>query len=151
MDTHVVDTGDSRPLRGRVVRDVVRVAWQNATARFSNFSGDAPQVDERVLRARYGSLDAWPVDAELGLRVLAWTLGSGFSLRGFRDALSPVLPDFEGAARAIPMGADPTQIVLNAIARRALENGSVVMHWNLNPEILYWPLHLSCCMGATFR
>lgn len=150
----VVTAGGNCRLEGCVVRDAVRVALRFTTAQFSvsnEVSPDAPSIDERVLRSKYGPLDAWPADAQLGLCLLAWTLGSGFSLRGFRDALRPVLPDFEGASRAIPVGSDPTQIALNGIARRCFENGSVVVRWDLNPEILYWPMGLAGLMGTTYR
>ena len=130
---------------GRVVRDAVRVALNVTAARFSS---DAPTIDARALQSRYGILDAWPADAQLGLCVLAWALGPGFSLKGFREALRPALPDFEGAARAVPIGADPEGIVLHEMARRCLENGSVVVRWDLNPEVLYWPMGLSSCVGA---
>lgn len=129
------------------MREVVRVGLRNATARFSD---DAPLFDSRALRARYGPLDAWPADAELGLAVLAWSLGPGFTLRGFREALREVIPAFEAAARAVPIGESSAQIVLNSVARTCLRNGSVVVRWDLDPEILYWPLELSKCAGATF-
>jgi hypothetical protein len=128
------------------VRDAVRVALGSITARFSD---DAPSVDERVLRRQYGALDAWPADAELGLVVLAWVLGPGFSLPQFRESVNTLVPNFSKAARAIGSGGPPSLITLGGIARCALNNGALVVRWNLDPEVLYWPLELSGCPGAT--
>jgi hypothetical protein len=128
------------------VRDAVRVALGSIAAPFSD---DAPSVNARVLRARYGVMDAWPADAELGLVVLAWALGPGFTISGFREALGQLVPDYARAARAIGPGGSPTLITLGGIARCALSNGAIVVRWNLNPEVLYWPLALERCAGAT--
>jgi hypothetical protein len=130
------------------VREAVRVALGSIAARFSD---DAPSVDERVLRRQYGVLDAWPLDAELGLMVLAWVLGSGFSLPQFRESVSTLVPDFSRAASAIGVGGSPELITLGGIARCALRNGGVVIRWNLDPAVLYWPSELSGCPGATTR
>ena len=125
------------------MREAVRGALNDIAARFSD---DAPSIDERVLRRRYGALDAWPVDAELGLCVLAWALGSGFSLGGFRDAVSRLVPDFEGASRAIEFKVETSTLVtLSGIARSAFRNGNLVVRWNLDPDTLYWPQDLSSC------
>jgi hypothetical protein len=125
-----------------VVRDSVRVALDKIAAQFSD---DAPSIDERALRSRYAAVDAWPADAELGLRVVAWALGPGFSMRGFRDAVNRLVPDFSEAASLIMLGPSPTAVSLTGIARRALFNGATVVRWNLNPDLLYWPLDLSSC------
>jgi hypothetical protein len=124
------------------VRDSVRVALTSIAARFS---GDAPSIDDRTLRSRYPALEAWPVDAELGLSVLAWALGPGFHVRAFRDSVNRLVPDFAGAASLLDLGPSPTAVTLTSIARCALNNGAWVVRWNLNPELLYWPLALSSC------
>lgn len=129
------------------MREDVRVALKSIAARFSD---DAPSVDERVLRRRYAALDAWPVDAQLGLVVLAWVLGPGFALSDFREATNRLVPDFSRAARSAGgIGAsNPTLITLGGIARCALANSAVVVRWNLHPEVLYWPLDLSSCAST---
>jgi hypothetical protein len=124
------------------VRDAVRAALESIASRFSD---DAPSVDEAMLQSRYSALEVWPADAELGLYVLAWALGPGFSSRGFREAVNTLVPDFARAASAMEAGNDPSLITLIGIARRALCNATVVTTWNLNPEILYWPLDLASC------
>ncbi len=128
------------------MRELVRVALGSIAFPFSD---DAPSIDERVLRARYVAVDAWPADAELGLVVLAWALGPGFVLAGFREAVAPLVPDFARAARCIGPGGTPTLITLGGVARRALGNGAVVIARNLDPDVLYWPASLASCAGAT--
>ena len=87
------------------MREAVRAALNNIAARFSN---DAPSVDERVLRSRYGAYGAWPVDSELGLVVLAWVLGPGFAIPEFGRAVNAIVPDFASGARAIKLS--PTSV-----------------------------------------
>jgi hypothetical protein len=140
-------TGSSS-LEGCVVRETVRAALCSIAVRFSD---DAPLVDERVLRQRYAALDAWPADSQLGLFVLAWILGSGFSIAGFRESVNALVPDFGKAARTIGMGSNPTLVTLGGIARCGLRNGALVVRWNLKSDILYWPLDLSACKGASFK
>jgi hypothetical protein len=128
------------------VRETVRVALTSIATRFSN---DAPSVDPHVLRRRYGDTSVWPVDAELGLLVLAWTLGPGFAIRGFREALAELIPDFARAARAVGQSpSNPTLVTIGGIARCCLSNGAMVVKWDLDPEVLYWPLDLSKCKGV---
>lgn len=86
--------------------------------------------------------------------VLAWALGSGFSVRKFREALGGLEPDFERAARAIevrqlPPGNPLALIAIAEIARCSLLNGAVVVRWDLPAEIIYWPTALMKCAGAT--
>lgn len=128
------------------MREAVRAALVDIAARFSD---DAPSLDERILRARYRALEAWPADAQLALAVLAWTLGPGFALRGFPQATNALVPDFGRAAAMIGPGGGPTLITLGGVARCGLRNGAYVLRWNLNPEILYWPNDLSRSAGAT--
>lgn len=129
------------------MRDVVRVALIQVAARFSD---DAPSVDAltRALRVRYRALDGWPADPQLGLAVLGWVLGPGFALVGFRQSLNRLVPDFRSAAQAVGVGTNPTLVTIGGIVRCALRNGAVVTRWNLDPEVLYWPLDLSACAGA---
>jgi hypothetical protein len=127
------------------VRDVVRSALSFIATRFSD---DAPLIDVGVLQRKYTALDAWPADAQLGLAVLAWALGSGFSLKPFADAVNVLEPDFAAAERAIPMSENPTRISLESIARQCFRNTAVVVRWDLNPNLLYWPCELSSCYGA---
>ena len=127
------------------MRDAVRAALPFIAARFSD---DAPSVDVGVLRRRYTAFDAWPADAQLGLIVLAWALGAGFNVKGFSDAVNVLEPDFAVAARAIPASTDPTRIALESICRQAFRNAAVVVRWDLNSDILYWPCELSDCPGA---
>jgi hypothetical protein len=131
----------------RVVRDVVRVALTHIAARFSD-DAPLPFAGERVLRSRYSALGAWPADAEFGLTVLAWVLGPGFSMEGFKQAVNRLVPDFTKAAESIGAGSSPALVTLHGIARRSFRNASMVTRWNLNPDILYWPLDLSSCPGA---
>jgi hypothetical protein len=125
----------------------VRVALRSIATRFSD---DAPSIDERVLRRRYAALEAWPADAQLGLFILAWMLGPGFALAGFRESCNRLVPDFVGAARSVTWigSPNPTIITLGGIARSTLANGAAVVHWNLDPEALYWPLDLSNCAST---
>ena len=124
------------------MRDVVRAALADVAARFSD---DAVSIDEGALRRRYTALDAWPADAELGLCVLAWTLGPGFHRKGFRECVNKLVPDFSSAAGLIDLGSSPTAVTLTGIARCALSNGAHVVRWNLDSSLLYWPLSLSSC------
>jgi len=128
----------------RVVREAVLTALQAIAVRFSD---DAPSVDIDALVRRYSALGAWPADSQLGLLVLAWSLGPGFSLPGFAPAVNRLVPHFARAGAAIPIGKDATIVALNDIARAAFCNGSVVVHWNLYPDVLYWPLALSGYRG----
>ena len=131
------------------MRTPVRVALGSLAARFA---GDAAPLilDESALRVRYRALDAWPADAELALRVLGWALGPGFALAGFREALNGgALPDFDAAARCLNLGDVPTLIALSGVARTGFLNASVVVRAGLDPEVLYWPLGLTDCVGAT--
>ena len=130
---------------GVVVREAVRAALSTIAARFSD---DAPSVDERVLRQRYVALDVWPADSQLGLFVLSWILGPGFSIAGFRDSVNALVPDFGKAARSIGPGSNPTLVTLGGIARCSFRNAALVVRWNLDPSILYWPMDLSRCRGA---
>ncbi len=131
------------------MREAVRVALVTIAARFSD---DAPSVDTRLLRSRYSASGAWPADAELGLHILAWSLGPGFRLGEFGKTVNTLLPDFFSAAREVAtaplMRSTPSLITLGAIAEKALENAAVVIRWNLNPDLLYWPLDLSSYAGA---
>ena len=133
------------------MREVVRVALGSIAARFSD---DASMVDERVLRSRYSALTAWPADAELGLMLLAWMLGPGFPLAGFREAVNRCVPDFVAAAHAVQaackVGGSPTLVTVIGIVRCTFTNAETVVRWNLNPEVLYWPLDLMACIGATY-
>lgn len=125
------------------MRDVVRVALANIASRFSD---DAPSVDESALRARYSALEAWPADAQLGLYILAWVLGPGFSVPAFRESVNLLVPNFGRAASAITLDEnDPALITLSGMVRRAFRNAAVVMDWNLNPDLLYWPVDLTSC------
>lgn len=132
---------------GRVVRDAVRAVFAQITARFSD---DAPSVDERVLQSRYAAVDAWPADAQLWIMVLGWALGPGFSLAGFRQAVNQLVPDFVGAARAIGVGKTPTLVTLGGIARVGFGNAAIVVRFDLDPEVLYWPIDMTRCTGAMF-
>jgi hypothetical protein len=127
------------------VRDAVRVALHSIAARFSD---DAPLVDLPVLRSRHSALDAWPADAQLGLFVLAWALGSGFAIQGFRERVNALVPDFAGAARAIGPGSTPTLISVGSVVRCTFLNAAIVLRWNLDSKVLYWPSELSRSTGA---
>jgi hypothetical protein len=111
----------------------------------ARFSGEPFRVNEATLRKRYVAVSAWPADGQLGLGVLAWTLGSGFSNREFQAAVNEEVPDFLKAAEAAAIGPDPTSITLLGIARSALRNGAVVLAHDLDPEIVYWPIELTRC------
>jgi hypothetical protein len=128
------------------VREAVRAALNSIAVRFSD---DAPWVDERVLRQRYAALDAWPADAQLGLFVLSWVLGSGFSIAGFRESVNALVPDFGKTAWVIGTGSNPALVTLGGIARCSFRNAALVVRWNLDSEVLYWPLDLSRCRGAS--
>ena len=132
------------------MRSSVRTALGSIASRFSD---DAPSIDVSTLTRRYGALAGWPADAELGLLVLAWVLGSGFSIQGFREALAPprLVPDFRRAGAAIGRGGSPSLITLGGIARGAFENAGVVLDWNFHPEILYWPMQLPRLPGTLPR
>lgn len=125
------------------MRDAVRVALVTIAARFSD---DAPSVDARILRARFSALDVWPADSQLGLALLAWIYGPGFSMGRFRELTNALVPDFEAAAKAVDVGTEPTLVTLGGIVRCALGNGGVVMKRNLDPDVLYWPLNLTGCV-----
>lgn len=127
------------------MREAARVALNSVAARFSS---DAPSIDLSAVRRRYSAFDDWPADAQLGFGVLAWTLGPGFALPGFREAANALCPDFARAARAVGVGEHPTLITLGAVARRALDNGAVVLARNLDPGVLYWPQRLSSCRSG---
>lgn len=122
-----------------------RSAWEALRHVTARFSGEPLRIDEGPLRKRYVALGAWPADAQLGLGVLAWSLGSGFSNREFRAAVNEEVPDFIKAAEAAAIGKDPTSITLLGIARSALRNGAVVLAHDLDPEIVYWPIELTRC------
>jgi hypothetical protein len=128
------------------VRDTVRVAFSSIASRFSS---DAPSVDAVALRSRYRAFEAWPADAELGLIVLAWVLGPGFHIRGFREAVNAVVPEFDQSALLLGPGTTPTLVTLYGIARTGFRNATLVLRWDLNPDILYAPQELSRCIGAT--
>lgn len=132
------------------MREDVRIALDKIAIRFSD---DAPSADASRLRRLYVAMDAWPLDSQLGLCVLSWVLGPGFSIAGFRESVNRLVPDFLAAARAVkrlePEGLNPTLVTLYGIARCALRNGAVVVRWNLDPETLYWPSDLADCAGAT--
>ena len=123
-----------------VFRRSARAALQVVTARFSS---EPFAVDESALRKRYVALSAWPADAQLGLGVVAWALGSGFANSEFRQAVSAI--DFMRAAEVVSLGKDPTSITILGIARSALRNGAVVIAHDLDPEIVYWPMELTRC------
>ena len=127
------------------MRDAVRAAFGSIASRFSD---DVPSVDERVLRARYSAVGAWPADSQLGLLVLAWVLGPGFSLKGFREAVNSLVPNFDRAALAVSLGGSSTLTDLGEIARCGFRNGGVVVRTNLDPEALYWPLDLAHTMRS---
>ena len=124
------------------MRECVRVALIEIASRFSD---DAPTVDERKVRSRYAAAEAWPADAELGLMVLSWALGPGFSIREFKAAVNRLVPDFARAAAAIDPGESPTLITLSGIARHAFANAAIVTRWNLPDHILFWPTDLTLC------
>lgn len=128
------------------MREAVRAALGSFAARFSD---GAPSFDERVLRSRYGDTSVWPADGEFGLVLLAWALGPGFHLAGFRQALTGLVPDFDAAARSIGPGGNPSLVTIGGAARTALRNAAIVVRWNLPSEILYWPAALANCAGAT--
>lgn len=134
------------------MRQNVRVALRSIATRFSN---DASSIDERVLRRRYAAMDAWPADAQLGLFVLAWVLGPGFALSGFREATNRLVPDFARAAKGVRLTpsrvVNPTLVSLGGVVRCALGNGAMVVRWNLDPEALYWPLDLSSSAGTLLQ
>lgn len=124
------------------MRDAVRKELVSIALRFSS---DAPSVDEAALRSRYSALEAWPADAQLGLYILAWALGSGFALKGFKDAVNALIPDFARAASAVELKGDSSFITIASIARRALRNAHVVVECALDPDLLYSPLNLHSC------
>lgn len=124
------------------MRDPVQDAL---TAIAGRFSDDAPSVDEAVLRSRYSAFGAWPADARLGLGVLGWVLGPGFNVRGFREAVNALEPDFATAASAVALGDNPTAIAIADIARRAFLNAAVVIDCDLDPNLLYYPFDLASC------
>lgn len=132
------------------MRNNVRTALGSIAARFSS---DAPSVDLQALARRYGAIEGWPADAEFGLAVLAWVLGSGFTLPRLQKAVTRrrLLPDFQGAARAIGPGGSPSLITLGGVARSAFENAAVVVRWNFSPDTLYWPMRLSPLQGTFSR
>lgn len=134
--------GTRSPPPVNVFRRSAREALRRVTARFS---GEPFALDEGPLRKRYVALSAWPADAQLGLGVIAWSLGSGFSNREFRAAVNEEAPDFMKAAEAAAIGQDPTSITLLGIARSALRNGAAVLAHDLDPEIVYWPIELTRC------
>lgn len=126
------------------LRESVRPALVSIAGRFSS---DVPLVDTAALRSRYGAFEAWPADAQLGLSVLAWALGPGFHVRGFRESVNALVPDFARAASTLEaLGAKNTSLItLTGIARAAFRNAAVILECDLNPEILYSPLDLTSC------
>jgi hypothetical protein len=50
-------------------------------------------------------------------------------------------PDFNRAARLLPLGSNPTLISIGGEARRAFRNAAVVLRHDLQ-DLLYWPLEL---------
>jgi hypothetical protein len=125
------------------LRDSVRAAFLEIAGRFSD---DVTPVDPAVLQSRYSVVEAWPADAQLGLYTLAWALGPGFHMKGFREALnSTVVPDFARAASAIEVKENPSLITLGGIAKHAFRNAAVVVNGDLDYGILYWPISLQSC------
>jgi hypothetical protein len=130
----------------RVIGPEVWTALAGVAARFA--SEPRCLVDEATLLKRYAALEAWPADAQLGLVVLAWTLGSGFSLKGFAQAVNQLVPDYEAAARAIGPGKNPVAITIGEIARVCFFNASLVVRFDLKDTGLYWPTDLSKSVGS---
>lgn len=132
------------------MRENVKHALQFTASRFSPdalSAEDLVRIDG-VLRKRYAALDAWPADAQLGLYVLGWVLGPGFSLKGFAPSVNRLVPDFAAAARAVGPGSTPTTVSLGGMARQAFRNAAVVCRWNLVADLLYWPLELADHTGS---
>jgi len=150
MPESIVVTADDSP----VIRPSVSSALYSIAARFAgDISPASMRVDEGALLKRYSALRAWPCDAQLGLVVLAWALGPGFSLgkdkskrEEFGAAVNCLEPDFARAARLVA-GRTPTAISLGEIAGAAFRNAALVVQWNL-PDRLYWPTDLSKCIGS---
>ena len=134
-----------RPPRARTPQDPARSAFVQIAARFSD---DVPSFTGAALRKRYPAVRAWPADAKLALYLLAWMLGPGFALKGFRESVNIYEPDFAAAARAVGPGKNPADITLTGYVRTALRNAAVVVKWDLNPEALYWPANLSSMPGS---
>jgi hypothetical protein len=134
-----VDKGDG------IIRPNVLHALGAIAARFSD---DRATVDAASLIRRYSALAAWPADAQLGLVILAWALGPGFSLAGFAKAVNRLVPNFALAAQAVGPGRVPVAIAIGEAIRVAFRNAAVAMRWNLNTEHLYWPDDLSKSAGS---
>lgn len=131
------------------MRILVRAALENIAGRFSN---EAPKADEleAKLTKRYPAFEAWPADAQLGLLLLGWALGPGFSLPGFKNTVDSLEPDFRHAAALVaPTGdvGDP----LRDIIRQCLRNADIVLQWALTDSVLYYPTDLSSCIGADYK
>jgi hypothetical protein len=102
-----------------------------------------------VLAKRYTALEAWPADAQLGLLILAWALGSGFQLKDFASSVNRMLPRWGAAARAVGPGRVPAAISIGAAVRMCFRNAVVVTRWNLNEAHLFYPEDLSTRVGAS--
>ncbi len=139
-DIRSESTAVDKVVRPGVIRALVGVA--------ARFSDESPRFDEAALVRRYSALRAWPADGQFGLAVLAWVLGSGFSLREFAGAVNRLEPDFDAAAAAVVTGKTPVGITVGEIARTALRNAAVVVRRDLDETRLYWPDDLSKYIGS---
>jgi hypothetical protein len=127
------------------MRTAVTNALVGVAARFSD---EAPRIDEEALIRRYSAFEAWPADGQLGLCVLVWALGSGFSLGKFVAHVNQLVPNFARAATCIGPGDTPIEISIGAIARAAFRNAAIVVRWNLDAGLLHWPTDLSKTVGS---
>lgn len=126
----------------------VRAALLATAARYSDETPSADTLEAALLK-RYAAFDAWPADGQLGLLILGWALGPGFSLPGLKRSLDVLVPDFMAASRAVQVDeSKPTLIVLGGLARGCFRNAALVCRWNLRDEVLYWPSDLALS-GAT--
>ena len=131
------------------MRAIVRAELENIAGRFSNESPKADELEAKLTK-RYPAFEAWPADAQLGLLLLGWALGPGFSLPGFKDSVDTLEPDFFHAAALIAPAGDVGD-GLKAIARQCFRNADLVLRWQLVDSVLYYPIDLSSCIGACWE
>lgn len=134
------------------MREAVHEAMSHIVSRFSHDALSSERLSgiEEGLRKRHPAFDGWPTDGELGLILLGWSLGPGFRLKGFSEAVEQYVPRFDLAAKAVTASFDPTWISLGGEIRKALRNAWVVLDRSLD-DVLYWPVELTTCLQEQER
>lgn len=130
------------------MRVLVRAALENIAGRFSDERPKADELEAKLTK-RYPAFGAWPADAQLGLLLLGWLLGPGFSLSGFKNTVDSFDPDFRHAAALLAPAGDVGDPIRDII-RQCFGNASLVLQWMLVDSVLYYPTDLSSCVGADY-